>query len=173
MDPPGAGLVSAILRKDDQRIRELLKSGVCISSESGCWDWQGFVDPSGYAVLTRSLGSERRRDLRDRGEDATQRWMLHRVSYQAFHSVELHAKEPIHHRCANAKCINPAHLQRVTDYENNAEMMARRAFVSRIIELEDVVRSLSPTHPALEVMPLGTASERALYRLQLERVRGN
>jgi hypothetical protein len=42
----------------------------------------------------------------------------------------------IHHICANARCINPEHLQRASAAENTLEMMARRDYEAEIARLQ-------------------------------------
>jgi hypothetical protein len=39
-------------------------------------------------------------------------------------------------------CVNPAHLQAVTQQENAAEMLERKAYLARIAELEAEVLAL-------------------------------
>lgn len=51
-------------------------------------------------------------------------------------------------------CVNPEHLQPVTFRENTAEMMARHAYLNRISELEEALRTASPNHPVLNVVPV-------------------
>jgi heme oxygenase len=57
-----------------------------------------------------------------------------------------------HHACANTTCVNPDHLQPVTHRENIAEMMARKAYVARIRELEAALTEIQPSHPLLSVI---------------------
>lgn len=54
---------------------------------------------------------------------------------------------PVHHTCANALCINPAHLQYVHERENIAEMKERNAYLSYIQVLEDLVTELGGQLP--------------------------
>lgn len=72
---------------------------------TGCWLWMGVIAPSGYAQTsawdgTRNIGIR-----------------AHRVTYTE-------AKGPIadgmqiDHLCRNRWCVNPAHLEQVTQQEN-------------------------------------------------------
>ena len=46
-------------------------------------------------------------------------------------------------------CVNPQHLQPVTNAANAAEMAARQGYVARIAELEAALAALDPRHPLL------------------------
>lgn len=49
----------------------------------------------------------------------------------------------IHHTCANRTCINPDHLQAVTERDNTAEMLERNYYLKRIKQLEAEVAKLN------------------------------
>lgn len=56
--------------------------------------------------------------------------------------IELLTQEVVHHKCSNRGCINPEHLQIVTASDNNVEMLERRVYMARILELEKEVDRL-------------------------------
>lgn len=101
------------------------------TTSSGCWEWQG-ITKGGYPVAR--IGS---RDV-----------AVHRAALEASMGAPL-GKQAAHHRCANSRCVNPAHLQPVTHAENAAEMLARTYLVSRVRDLESALSSLAPGHPLL------------------------
>lgn len=87
-----------------------------ISEESGCWIWNGAISRS--TGIKRGPRSRSRKDLwygYFRYEGRNQ--VAHRVSYQII-------KGPIpkgmvlDHTCANGLCVNPAHLEPLTNGEN-------------------------------------------------------
>lgn len=75
--------------------------------------------------------------------------MAHRVMAQATYG-DIKDK-PVHHKCGDRRCVNPAHLQVVRPIENVAEMLERNAYLRRIAELEQVLRSTHPHHPLVAV----------------------
>ena len=102
----------------------------------GCWIWQRRVS-KGYPVVI--IGG---------------RWLqAHRVMLEASLEGPL-GSQPAHHTCAESRCVNPDHLIPVTHADNVAEMLARKAYVARIRELEDALASVAPQHPTLAVLPL-------------------
>ncbi|WP_432279208.1 HNH endonuclease [Nocardia brasiliensis] len=60
-----------------------------------------------------------------------------------------------HHICGNSACVNPNHLQPVTERENVAEMLQRQTYLSRIRELEAALVEIEPEHPLLGVVGVG------------------
>lgn len=71
-----------------------------VVTDSDCWEWQGSRN-NGYGFI--------RVDYRLVG--------AHRVSYQEFVG-EIPAGLTLDHLCRNPPCINPAHLEPVTNAEN-------------------------------------------------------
>jgi len=100
-------------------------------TESGCWLWPT-VNSKGYPVS----GAIKR---------------LHRSVIECQLGASL-GSQHAHHKCGNAACVNPEHLQPVTHRENIAEMMARQSYLARIEELECRVRELSPKDSLLSVV---------------------
>lgn len=100
-------------------------------TESGCREWQRKVRKDGYAsvgVAGRTVG-------------------VHRLMAEALHG-DLHG-EPVHHICANTRCVEPTHLQPISQRENAAEMLERKWYRSRIAELEAALEAYSSSHPLL------------------------
>ena len=102
----------------------------------GCHEWQGSIK-SGYPVL--NIGKRQ--------------VSAHRIAVEARHGALL-GSQPVHHVCANTICVNPDHLMPVTHRDNIAEMLARKAYLERIAELEAALRAAQPDHPLLAVLPL-------------------
>lgn len=74
---------------------------------------------------------------------------LHRSVCEVAHGGRLGGRAA-HHKCAVTMCVNPLHLVPVTNAENAAEMLARSAYIARISELEDELRSLDPDNLLLD-----------------------
>ena len=106
-------------------------------SANGCWEWQGKLNrnkatSSGYPTIAFAGRS----------------MQVHRLVIEAREGKPLGVLAA-HHMCANSACVNPDHLQPVTQRENVAEMLARTSLEARIQELEAALRAAAPNHPAL------------------------
>ena len=76
-----------------------------------CWEWQAYVAPHGYgsiAVYKRGMV-----------------W-VHRVAYELLVGP-IPVGHQVDHLCRNKRCVNPAHLEAVTQQEN-----IRRQFAARV-----------------------------------------
>ena len=67
-----------------------------VNPESGCWDFTGTVNKAGYGVVYK---------------------FAHRLSYEE-RVGPIPAGLTIDHLCRNCRCINPTHLEAVTQAEN-------------------------------------------------------
>lgn len=78
--------------------RILAKSSV---DESGCWIWQMKIDRHGYGKIT-VMGKQ---------------CLAHRISYEQFMG-SIPDSKPLDHLCRVRCCVNPFHLEPVSDAEN-------------------------------------------------------
>ena len=67
-------------------------------NENGCWVWAGSIHPTGYG-RTSPLG------------------YIHRFFYEV-HVGPIPEGMVVDHLCMNKPCVNPAHLEAVTQHEN-------------------------------------------------------
>ncbi|WP_416382342.1 HNH endonuclease [Nocardia transvalensis] len=103
-----------------------------IKDDNGCHIWSRELR-KGYPVY------------RYRSQGRSVSVSVHRIVLEARLGYELDSNA-CHHRCGKSACINPDHLQLVTNADNNAEMLARKYYVSRIRELEHALSVVSPEH---------------------------
>ena len=74
-------------------------------SWDGCWEWTGGKNGDGYGVIR---GDERRILL------------AHRLSF-VMHKEDLEAREVVMHSCDNPGCVNPDHLFKGSQGQNNKD----------------------------------------------------
>ncbi len=72
-----------------------------VKKKKGCWGWRGATTKFGYGQLTNGGKHE----------------MAHRLSYKLFVGA-LAKGMTIDHLCGNTSCVNPKHLEQVTQREN-------------------------------------------------------
>lgn len=75
---------------------------VAAPSASACWEWVGARLDRGYGVMGRPGGGSR---------------LAHRISYEVFVGP-IPDGLTIDHLCRNTWCVNPAHLEPVSQGEN-------------------------------------------------------
>jgi len=78
----------------------------------GCWGWVGATTGNGYGVI--GVGGRS-------GGNA----LVHRVTYEHFVGP-IPEKLHIDHLCRNKLCVNPDHLEAVTQSENNFRVRGHR-----------------------------------------------
>ena len=83
-------------------VSERFAAMVSPEPNSGCWLWLGCVDPNGYARMYDGVSGGR---------------PVHQVAYE-IHKGPIPENLHIDHRCRVRCCVNPNHLEAVTQLEN-------------------------------------------------------
>lgn len=106
-----ATIILLVLRK--RMDYNMVMSGKCrdildrfwnkVQITNGCWIWIGCRDGKGYGLFSS-------------GESGLR---AHRFSWEIHNRLPLPAGHEMDHLCKNRSCVNPAHLEAVTQYVNN------------------------------------------------------
>jgi HNH endonuclease len=82
--------------------------------ENGCWEWQGYVGPTGYGTFT-VFGKN---------------FAAHRISYELF-CREVPVGSVVQHKCDNRKCVNPKHLSHGNQKNNIEDAILKKRMSSQ------------------------------------------
>ena len=101
--------ITRCVRNGSTVTESFLHTGWTVSA-SGCWEWNGGHDSSGYGALgTATDGSKK----------------AHRVSYEHFKG-DIPNGMLVCHSCDNRNCVNPEHLWLGSIANNNADRDAKK-----------------------------------------------
>lgn len=89
-----------------------LYSKFIVDTETGCWNWQGAINKSGYGTMGAT-------------EFGT---LAHRISYGVH--IESPGELLVCHTCDNRKCVNPDHLFIGTTSDNNHDRDEKGRFTA-------------------------------------------
>lgn len=102
-----------------------------VDPETQCWNWAGGINSSGYGVYER-----------DR-----KRTVAHRFIYER-NKGPIPEGKYLDHICKNRRCVNPDHLQPVTNSEHAAIETARGVNRKTSLELQEAALRLKGTMSA-------------------------
>jgi hypothetical protein len=91
----------------NERQLERFLSKVAVDDETGCWVWTAAIDNTGYG----------RFHLEARRVPGRRPIVAHRVSYEHFVGP-IPEGLTLDHLCRNRGCVNPGHLEPVTNRDN-------------------------------------------------------
>jgi hypothetical protein len=83
-------------------LRERFLAKIAVNPMTGCWLWTARIDASGYGRLNRGPGVSP---------------MAHRFAYEEFVGP-IPGGMQLDHLCRTRRCVNPEHLEPVTNRQN-------------------------------------------------------
>lgn len=107
---PGETAVRHVLQDTESRILARVK----VDADTGCWVWQGYLNPGGYGTLC----VDGRKQL------------THRALYEAV-VAPIPDGMPLDHICWNTACCRPDHLRVVTTRQNAQRARKKSGMTSR------------------------------------------
>lgn len=103
---------------------------IAVNTQSGCWEWVAYVDPRGYGRLSWH----------------NRPGYGHRAVYELLVGP-IPAGLTLDHLCRVRRCVNPAHLEPVTNRENLARGKAPSAATIRAFDSGRCIRGHDVTQP--------------------------
>jgi len=121
------------VRHDDRRLRQraerLKRTKVEEDLQTGCWLWLGALTSTGYGTVNVIVDGKRSNTT------------AHRLFHVAYTGDIPHG-ETVHHKCGSRACVNPDHLEAISQRENMAEMFERQALHATIDHAERTMEGM-------------------------------
>lgn len=140
-------------------IEDFLEQRIDKDSETGCWNWAGHKNKTGYGVINNPWY----------GKFGTP--FAHRISY-IVHKGPIEKGMFICHTCDNPKCINPLHLYEGTAQDNvddrtNRGRHGHRNELKRKLTDDQVkeIRKLSKTKSQRDIAKIYKVSQRTVCNI--------
>ena len=100
-----------LIKHRDKTLHQIIWARIGFGHSDDCWPWLGFIKPNGYGSLNYKGKTKQ----------------AHRAVYECFIG-SIDDELVIDHICQNKKCVNPNHLQQVTQSRNLLYGNQKRTF---------------------------------------------
>lgn len=107
-----------------------------INKMTGCWEWQLFTMPFGHGQMNIKVGNKFKRTL------------AHRYYYEKYKG-KIPDGLQIDHLCRNPRCVNPNHLEAVTNAVNTRRGNIAKLSPEKVKEIISLYKNGGATHRSL------------------------
>lgn len=90
-------------------------------TDSGCWEWNGYVSPKNYGRFHSKSGA-----------------LAHRFALQRHLGRDLHPGMSVMHLCDNTRCVRPGHLREGSHSDNMRDAALKERFPQARLNPSDV-----------------------------------
>jgi hypothetical protein len=111
-------------------------SNFTVNLETGCWNWNGALNEDGYGQISVTSG---------RCASGVTTIKAHRLFY-VNHTGPLLPTEVIDHKCRNVQCVNPEHLEAVSNAENVRRGLSAKLTIEQVAEIRSRYRTGGISH---------------------------
>jgi hypothetical protein len=127
------GWVKGVPLKYLQYHKRLSSVDYIINQNTGCWEWQRHIGNSGYALFTpKGMSKNNRKTM-----------LAHRYFYEK-NKGPIPEDYVLDHLCGVRRCVNPNHLEIVTQKENCRRGKGAKLSSSTVLKIKNLLKFCQP-----------------------------